>query len=117
MEYKKNLSEPWFTLIMLGLKKVEGRLNKGDFKNMKKNDLIIWMNDDFGFHREFKTKIIKITKYDTFENYLIKEKLINTLPIIDTIENGLKVYNKYFPNMYIDEKTMGVLVLKLQLII
>ena len=36
MLYTKNLSEPWFTLIKLGLKKCEGRLNKGDFAKMKK---------------------------------------------------------------------------------
>jgi hypothetical protein len=32
--YEKNLSEPWFSLIKLRIKKVEGRLNKGDFANM-----------------------------------------------------------------------------------
>ena len=30
MNYKKHLSEPWFTLLKLGLKTVEARLNKGD---------------------------------------------------------------------------------------
>jgi ASC-1-like (ASCH) protein len=30
-EYTKNLSEPWFSLIKLGIKKCEGRLKKGDF--------------------------------------------------------------------------------------
>lgn len=29
--YQKNLSEPWFSLIKLKIKTVEGRLNKGDF--------------------------------------------------------------------------------------
>jgi hypothetical protein len=32
-EYIKNLSEPWFTLIKIGNKKCEGRLNKGDFSH------------------------------------------------------------------------------------
>ena len=31
---EKKLSEPWFSLIKLKIKKVEGRLNKGDFANM-----------------------------------------------------------------------------------
>ena len=28
--YTKHVSEPWFSLIKLGIKKCEGRLNKGD---------------------------------------------------------------------------------------
>ena len=40
MKYTKHLSEPWFTLIKLGIKTCEGRLNKGDFSNMKVNDTI-----------------------------------------------------------------------------
>ena len=31
MKYNIQVSEPWFTLISLGLKKVEGRKNKGTF--------------------------------------------------------------------------------------
>lgn len=31
-KYTKSVSEPWFTLISLGLKTVKGRLNKGEFK-------------------------------------------------------------------------------------
>jgi hypothetical protein len=39
-KYVENLSEPWFTLIQLGLKTVEGRKNKGKFKEMKVGDII-----------------------------------------------------------------------------
>ncbi len=47
--YTKTLSEPWFTLIGLGIKKCEGRLNKDDFAKMKKGDTIIFENNDFSF--------------------------------------------------------------------
>ena len=40
MKYNKHLSEPWFSLIKLGLKTCEGRLNKGEFSKMKVNDTI-----------------------------------------------------------------------------
>ncbi len=115
MEYKKNLSEPWFSLILLGLKTVEGRLNKGDFKNMKVNDIVIWSNNDFGFTREITTKIKKITHYSTFKEYLINEKLSNTLPVINSIDHGIAVYKTYFPNIEQDEIKYGVLAIKLQL--
>lgn len=47
MKYIEHVSEPWFSLILLGIKKVEGRLNKGRFGEMKEGDIIEWYNDDF----------------------------------------------------------------------
>ena len=86
--YLKKLSEPWFSLIKLGLKTVERRLNNDDFSKFKVNDIIEWTNDNFN-KRNIKTQIILITKYETFEKYLIDKKLNNCLPWIDTIEDGL----------------------------
>lgn len=40
MKYLEHVSEPWFSLILLGLKTVEGRLNKGRFHDMKEGDII-----------------------------------------------------------------------------
>ena len=51
-KYKKNVSEPWFTLISLGIKTIEGRLNKGDFKEINEGDVIKWTNNDFNFTRK-----------------------------------------------------------------
>lgn len=92
---KKHLSEPWFTIIMLGLKTVEGRLNKGVFKELNVGDTITFYNDDV-IYREYKTKITKISYYDTFEEYLNKETLNDCLPGYTNIEDGLEVYYKYF---------------------
>ena len=47
IKFSEHLSEPWFTLISLGLKTVEGRLNKGRFQEMQVNDIIEWHNEDF----------------------------------------------------------------------
>lgn len=49
--YTKNVSEPWFSLIKIGCKKYEGRLNKGDFSEMKKGDYILFTNNEFNFPR------------------------------------------------------------------
>lgn len=108
----KNVSEPWFSLIKLGIKSVEGRLNKGDFKDLRINDIIIWTNNDLGFYQEFKTKIIGKKNYDTFENYLLNEGLDKCLPGIKNIEDGLKVYFKYYTKQ--QEKEFGILALELQ---
>ena len=41
-----NVSEPWFTYIKKNKKVIEGRLNKGTFSNLKKNDIVKFKNND-----------------------------------------------------------------------
>lgn len=94
--YEKNLSEPWFSLIHCGIKKVEGRLNKGDFSNMNIGDFIIFTNHELGFERKLKIKIKHISYYDNFKIYLEKETLDRCLPTLYNIEDGLNVYYKYY---------------------
>jgi ASC-1-like (ASCH) protein len=94
--YTKHLSEPWFSLIKLGIKKCEGRLNKGDFSLMRKGDYIVFENNDFDFPRSFRCKITSIHNYMSFENYLERETLQKCLPGIDTIEEGVSIYYKYY---------------------
>jgi len=94
--YEKNLSEPWFSLMHCGIKRVEGRLNKGDFANMNIGDFIIFTNNELGFERKLQIKIKHISYYDNFELYLEKETLELCLPTIYNIEDGLKVYYKYY---------------------
>lgn len=94
--YEKKISEPWFSLIKLGIKIVEGRLNKGEFVNMKPGDIILFTNNELGFERKFSIKIKNITYYDNFKMYLENETLEKCLPGIDNIEDGLYVYYKYY---------------------
>ena len=94
--YEKNLSEPWFSLIKLKNKIVEGRLNKGDFANMNVGDFIVFTNNELGFERKFTVEIKKITYYDNFQLYLENESLEKCLPGIDSMEEGLNVYYKYY---------------------
>jgi ASC-1-like (ASCH) protein len=112
-KYILHLSEPWFTLISLGLKTVEGRKNKGIFKEMKVGDIIQWTNDDFD-NRTVLTKLIKKVEYDTFADYLNNEGLENCLPGMPSLEHGLSVYFKYFTKE--DEKEFGVIAIHLELI-
>ena len=95
MELKKHLSEPWFTLVKLGLKTVEGRLNKGDFSKLNLGDIITFYNEDFEY-RQIRVKVVRMKKYKTFKTYLQRETLTNCLPGFYRIDEGLKVYFKYF---------------------
>lgn len=112
-KYYEHVSEPWFTLISLGLKTIEGRLNKGRFAGMTIGEIIEWHNEDFN-PRTIRTRIIRKTIYPTFEEYLIKEKLNKCLPGIPNIEHGLGVYYKYFTKE--QEQTFGIIAIEIELI-
>ena len=110
--HTKNLSEPWFSLVQLGIKKSEGRLNKGSFNKMKKGDIIVFENSELGFNRSYRVKITSIIKYETFNEFIKKEKIENCLPGIESIENGVKVYRKYYSEE--EEEKYKVIALRLK---
>ncbi len=112
-KYIENLSEPWFTLITIGLKTVEGRKNKGIFKKMQVGDIIQWDNNDFK-ERNVLTKITGKDEYKTFKEYLIKEGLDKCLPGMPSLKHGLSVYFKYFTKE--EEAEFGVVAIRLELV-
>ena len=112
-KYIENVSEPWFSLISLRLKTVEGRKNKGRFKEMQVGEIIEWTNNDFN-PRSILTRITKKQEYKTFEKYLDTEGLDKCLPGITKMEDGLSVYFKYFTKE--DEKEFGVIAIGLEVI-
>ena len=114
IKYTKNISEPWFSLIKLGIKKCEGRLKKGDFDEMKKGDYIIFENNDFGFLRSFQVKVTSIHIYNSFKHYLENETLKKCLPGIDTINEGINIYYKYYTKE--DENKYKIVAIRLKVI-
>lgn len=112
--YRKYLNDPWFSLVAVGCKTIEGRLHRDDWAKMEEGDHIDWYNDDFGIKREFRTLILKKRKYSSFTSYLNTEGLQNTLVTINTIENGLKIYNIYYKQK--DEEAYGVVALELKVV-
>ena len=112
MHYEKNLSEPWFTLIKIGKKKVEGRLNKNSFAQMNIGDTITFKNKDFNLTREFTVTITKKSLYRSFEEYLTTEKLKRCLPGIDNIKDGVAIYHSFYSPQ--DEKKYQVVAIKVK---
>lgn len=104
-----HVSEPWFSYIKNGDKRIEGRLNKGTFSELRKKDIIEIFNKDLG--DKFQVKIIKIVKYSSFEEYLVKEGLLRTLPYIDSIKDGINIYRQFYSEE--DEKKYGILAIYL----
>ena len=106
MEIKEiHVSEPWFTYIKNNKKRIEGRLNKGSFSELKKKQIIRFFNKDL--NEKFDAKIVNIVKYKSFEEYLTQEGLKRTLPNINTIQDGVSIYRQYYS--LDDENRFGIL--------
>jgi ASC-1-like (ASCH) protein len=115
-DYSEHLSEICFTLINLGLKTVEVRLNKGDFSKMNIGEVIEWINDDFNERtcfteivpkRSCLTKIISKTEYKNIEDYLKDDCL-------PSLEHGLNLYYNYFTKE--DQDKYGIVAIKIELL-
>jgi ASC-1-like (ASCH) protein len=112
--YRKHLNDPWFSLVAVGCKTIEGRLHRDDWATMEEGDQIDWYNDDFSLKREFRTLILKKRKYPCLTSYLNTEGLEKTLVTIDNIQDGVKLYHIYYKPT--DEKTYGVVAFELKVV-
>ena len=92
-EYTRDISEPWFTLIKLGIKKCEGRIKKNDFAKMVKGDIIKFTNEDFGSIRSYSVKITSIHTYNTFKDYLLNENQKNKYVNYFNLNKNLHCHN------------------------
>jgi ASC-1-like (ASCH) protein len=112
---KKHLSEPWFTYVEQGFKKVEGRLNdpSGVWSHLKIGDRIEFFNDDLGSQRIARVKIVGIRYYPSFKQMLQEEKLKYVLPGIRTYEEGVAIYHQFYHMS--DEERHGIVALELEL--
>lgn len=104
--YRKQVSEPWFSLLKLKIKKVEGRLNTGDFCNIKIGDFFMFINNENRIFKYFIIEVLDIKHYINFHSYLENEKLERCLPSITNINDGLNIYYKYYTKS--DEEKYGV---------
>lgn len=106
----KHLSEPWFSLVYTGKKKVEGRLNKGFFGGVKEGDVVHFFNDDLGFRRTVSVRVLKVVVYASFEELLRSEKRV--LPTVRGARKKLLVYRRFYSED--DEREHGVVALRVQ---
>ncbi len=109
--YNKHLCEPWFSMMLIGRKLSEGRLNRGDFAEMNEGDVIIFENEDFGYKREIKMCIKMVKHYKSFDDFIEGETLDRCLPGIYEKEEGVRVYRHFYGEE--EEKTYGVISLRI----
>lgn len=108
-----DVSEPWFSLIAMGLKTVEGRKAKAPFVTLQVGDEVTWINDQLAFRRECRTIVTALRTYTSFKKYLKTETLSRALPApgINTIKDGVTVYRQFYSRE--DERRYGVLAIGL----
>ena len=106
-EIRITLKEPWFSYIKEGKKTIEGRINKGLFRQLQPGKNVIFTNG----YNQVKVKIIGKNEYSSFEEMLKKESLGSVLPNIKSIQEGVNIYRQYFTEDV--EKQYGVVALKL----
>lgn len=111
----EHISEPWFSLIVLGWKNIECRKNHGRFKEMKIGDIIQFVNNDF-LPRTISVLIVRKKEYSNFKDCLITENLHKILPGMDkyNLNTALSVYRKYYTIE--DEEKYGVIAIEFELL-
>lgn len=103
-----NINSRWFEKIQKGQKKVEGRLNKGKFANMKKGDIFFFVSKS----DKLKVQVKNIYKYKSFHEYLEMEGLRRTLPGVSSIEKGKEIYYEFYSLEM--EKEFGILAIEVK---
>lgn len=106
---------PWLDWIEEGIKVYEGRLNKGDWSNMKVGDTIIFTTTEWDYNKSgVKVEITKINQYDTFGDAFRKHGC-RLVPIPGVSSNQVdNLYSRYFP--MVDVLRYGVLAIKVKVV-
>ncbi|PJA89527.1 MAG: hypothetical protein CO137_03825 [Candidatus Magasanikbacteria bacterium CG_4_9_14_3_um_filter_32_9] len=102
-----NVREPYLSYIKKGIKTIEGRLNKGKFADIKKDDIVL-INDDF------KVKIIGLNTYTTFKEMIMNEGIEKVIPNATSLDEAVNAYYKFYTKE--QENEYGVIAIKMQLI-
>ena len=105
--YDINVQEPYFTYIKNGIKKVEGRLNKSKFLEMKVGDEIL-------LNEEVKLRIVNKTIYKSFREMIIFEGIKNVIPIAKSIDEAEAVYYNFYSKE--DESNFGVAAIEIEVV-
>jgi ASC-1-like (ASCH) protein len=100
-----NVQEPCLSFILYGQKTIEGRLNKGKFKDLKIGYILLIGPDQKRFLIE------RITVYKSFREMIKNEGIENVIPDKDNIEDAEAVYYKFYTKE--EEKEFGVLAIKI----
>ncbi|KAJ9189014.1 hypothetical protein P3X46_000357 [Hevea brasiliensis] len=100
VNFEIDVQEPFFTQLRDGLKTVEGRCAVGDYNQIESGALIL-------FNKCLVLQVQDIHRYASFAEMLEAESLEKVLPGVKTIDEGVKVYRKFYTEA--KERANGVL--------
>ncbi len=110
--HKITLNSPWFEYVKNGTKKYEGRCNWKNATTYKIGDLLEISHHIDKTISPFRVKIVDIIKFNTFEEALKKLDIKDILPGVDSINEGIKIYEKFVSK--ITQNKYGVLLIKIE---
>ena len=94
MRYHNHRAEPYFTFLKNGQKTIEGRIRKGWYRNVQPGDEIVVYNDKETDGIE--TLVGRVAKYRSIEDMLTHEPIKKMLPDVNSIDEGIRVYRKFY---------------------
>jgi ASC-1-like (ASCH) protein len=98
---------PYFELIKSGKKKIEGRLAKPKYLQLRANDLI-------RFNDTLLTKVVAVRKYLNFKEMIETEGVDNVLPGLSKDSQPDLVYKNFYSDK--EEQTYGVVAIEITLV-
>jgi ASC-1-like (ASCH) protein len=106
--YSNRRIEPYFSFVKNGQKTIEGRLHKEEYKLLKIGDHIIVQSREESDSAEIVVGDIR--KYHSFQEMLQNEDLKKVLPEVETIEEGVAVYRKFYTDE--EQEEFGVIAIQ-----
>jgi len=94
--YHNHRAEPYFTFLKKGQKTIEGRIKKGWYRFVKPGDHIIVYNEEET--DSIETLVTDVRTYSSIREMLRHEQLKKLLPDVNTVEQGVKVFKKFYTN-------------------
>ncbi|MFA5086949.1 MAG: ASCH domain-containing protein [Candidatus Paceibacterota bacterium] len=110
--YKNHRAEPYFTYLKNGEKTIEGRIREGEYQNIGAGDRIVVYNNEETDSVQVMVKNIR--KYSSFKEMLENEQLKKILPDAETVEEGIKIYERFYGPK--EEKEFGVVAMEVEVI-
>lgn len=108
--YHNHRVEPYFTFLKNGQKTIKGRIKKGWYRFVKPGDHIIVYNEDESNSVEVLVKDVRT--HTSIRDMLEHEPLKRVLPDVETIEQGIKVYKRFYTDE--QEQNFGVIAIDVE---
>lgn len=108
--YHNHRAEPYFTFAKNGQKTVEGRIGKSWYRNVLPGDRIIVSNNEET--DSFEVEVVDVRLYATIREMLENEDLKKVLPDVDTVEQGVRAYRRFYTEE--QEKEFGVVAIEVR---